>query len=215
MRTAIHAHGCARLRNDPDLIKLTSIVYEGKMIQAKYFPLTLEHMHKEKEYLDLIQKANLAEERIISYVDTLVTAMNPMPMDNFNKIHTVPDPHLCCIDICLLDPNEYDEHYLKIVNCVQRHVCRVEGYCKGKKSKSNQCRFGFPFQKAEKTELKFTETKTKVSAEMNLARNDPFMNPHIRLVAEEWLCNSDCQIITDARAAQDYIAKYACKGIYI
>ena len=54
MRTAIHAHGCARLRNDPDLIKLTSIVYEGKMIQAKYFPLTLEHMHKEKEYLDLI-----------------------------------------------------------------------------------------------------------------------------------------------------------------
>jgi hypothetical protein len=41
------------------------------------------------------------------------------------------------------------------------------------------------------------------------------MYPHIRLVAEEWLCNSDSQIITDARAAQDYKAKYACKGIII
>ena len=91
------------------------------MIQAKYFPLE-EHMkQREKEYLDIIEKGKLAEERIISYVDTLVTAMNPKKMD-YSQINGPPDPHPCCIDICLLDPEEYDEDYFKIVNCCQRHV---------------------------------------------------------------------------------------------
>lgn len=224
-RTSIHAHGCARFKNDPDIIKLTTIVYEGKkLIRDSPFPIQFhgdmnDPYQIEKfnnQYLEIIQKiekSKQAEERIITYVDTLVTAMNPKQFD-YSQINGVPDPHPCCIDICLLDPEQYDEDYLELVNCVQRHVCRTEGYCKSKKkSLANKCRFGFPFKLLNESQIVFNETKTKVHAEIELKRNDPFMNPHIRVVTHEWRGNTDTQVILDAKAAQDYIAKYACKGI--
>lgn len=79
------------------------------MIQAKYFPLE-EHMkQREKEYLDIIEKGisgrkNNLLRRHVSH-------------SNESKKNGPPDPHPCCIDICLLDPEEYDEDYFKIFNC--------------------------------------------------------------------------------------------------
>lgn len=163
--------------------------------------------------MNFIQKGKEAEERIITYVDTIVTAINPKQTD-LNIINpVVPDPHPCCIDICLIDPDDYDEDYLELVNCVQRHVCRTSGYCKNKKkSLQNQCRFGYPFLLRDQSEIIFTESNTRVHAEVEFKRNDPYMNPHIRLATHEWRGNTDTQVILDSRAAQDYIAKYACKG---
>ncbi len=34
-RSSIHAHGCARLKNDPGLIKLTALVYIGRKAAEK------------------------------------------------------------------------------------------------------------------------------------------------------------------------------------
>ncbi len=132
---------------------------------------------------------------------------------DFNQINKVPDPHPCCIDISLLDPDQYDSDYIELVNCVQRHVCRTTGYCKSKKKQmQNKCRFGYPFLLREQSEIIFKETNTRVHAEVEIKRNDPYMNPHIRVATHEWRGNTDAQVILDARAAQDYIAKYACKG---
>ena len=110
-------------------------------------PLQEDQITKYDEYMNLIQKGKEAEERIITYVDTIVTAMNPKQTD-LNIINpVVPDPHPCCIDICLIDPDDYDEDYLELVNCVQRHVCRTSGYCKNKKKdyKILNHKFLFPF----------------------------------------------------------------------
>jgi hypothetical protein len=214
VRTSIHAHGAVRFKNDPGIVELTTLVYESKMIQAKYFPLNESDINKETEYLDLIERGQLAEIRINTYVDTLITALNPKT--DLSQIPVVPDPHPCCIDICLLDPNQYDDDYLQIVNCCQRHICRVEGYCKSKKKNLiNQCRFGFPRTLTDESKIIFKETKTRVLAEMELATNDPYMNPHIRLLEQEWRGNTDAQIILDSKSAEDYIAKYACKGMLI
>jgi hypothetical protein len=64
-RTSIHAHGCARFKNDPDIIKLTTIVYEGKkLIRDSPFPIQFhgdmnDPYQIEKfnnQYLEIIQK---------------------------------------------------------------------------------------------------------------------------------------------------------------
>ncbi len=214
-RTSIHAHGCVKLKNDPDLIKLTSIVYIGKK-KLQEFPLTQEKYlaNKEHKYLELIRKSEIAEQTIINYVDTLVTAMNPADYQNLEP--DVQAEHPCCIDICLLDPAEYDEDYLKLVNCCQRHFCRIPGYCSNKKKKTiKQCRFGFPFKLQETTEIIFTETLNRVLAEIKLARNDPWMNSHNKLITHQWRGNTDMQAVLDAKSARDYIAKYAAKGFLI
>ena len=211
MRTAIHAHGCARLKNDPDIIGLTASVYAAKMIKAKHIPFTEEDSITQTEYFKILKIGDEAEERVITYVDTLITAINPR--ESLPEIIQTPDPHPCCIDINLLNPEEYDEDYLQILNCTQRHVCRVDGYCKSKKSNlKNKCRFGYPFEKLEKSEIMFTETKTRVLAEINLARNDVFMNPHNRMISHNWRANTDLQAIIDYLSAQNYICKYATKG---
>ncbi len=142
------------------------------------FPLNSDDMPKYNEYLETIKEGDAAYYRVTSYVDTLFTAMNPKDFS---------DPHPCCIDIQLLDENLYDSHYIELVNCTQRHVCRSEGYCKSKKKSTfNQCRFGYPFELNESTKIMFSENINKlVDAVIVLARNDPYMNPHIRVIAQE------------------------------
>ncbi len=209
-RTAIHAHGCIKLKNDPDLIKLTSIVYLGK-ISMQQFPLTQNKMKEgqEKILIQNIINGNKAESIVISYVDTLVTAMNPSDYTLMEK--KVPEPHPCCIDINLLDINEYDQDYIDLVNCCQRHMCRIPGYCVKSAKKPLDCRFGYPFEIQEDTTIQFSETLTRVLAEIKLKRNDPWMNAHNRLITQHWRGNTDLQAILDAKSAKDYIAKYATK----
>ena len=89
-----------------------------------------------------------------------------------NKTNDSRSTRSTCIDICLLDPTQYDDDYLQIVNCCKRHVCRTGGYVKVNKKLINQCRFGFPFQTLEQSKIVFKETLTRVMAEMEIKRND-------------------------------------------
>lgn len=211
-RTAIHAHGCVKLKNDPDLIKLTSIVYIGKK-SLQQFPLTQNKINQEQELLQNILNGVIAEQKVVSYVDTLVTAMNPS--DYTLLQNNVPEPHPCCIDINLLDQDQYDQDYINLVNCCQRHICRIPGYCiKQSKKKEKDCRFGFPFELQTHSTIEFSETLTRVLAEIKLKRNDPWMNAHNKLITHHWRGNTDLQAILDAKSAKDYIAKYATKCKY-
>jgi hypothetical protein len=120
----------------------------------------------------------------------------------------VPEPHPCSLKTKdLLDENDYQD----LANCCQRHVCRLDGYCRCKKNKK-ECRFGYPFKLQEKTVIEFEEKKNSVRAHIYLKRNDSNMNMHNRLICHGWRGNVDMQIILDRHAAINYMVKYASKA---
>ena len=154
-----------------------------------------------------------AEEKVIHYADTLQTAMNSReePVDPLNAV--VPDPHPCSIDPTSIMTNQeaMDEDYQTLANCVQRHVCRPNGYCRNKQTKL--CRFHFPKANQKRTEIVFSEiSKDIVRADIVNSRNDPYMNIHNRTMLQHWRANVDIQLILDAHAAMSYMVKYASKA---
>lgn len=153
---------------------------------------------------ETIRIGKLAEHTVCTYTDTLITAMNPRK--DF-KENVCPEPHPCSLDASTI--KDHKEHYENIVNCCQRHVCRLEAYCK---SKSGKCRFGYPFQLEKSTRLEFIETKNSVKAEIHLKRYDPYLNMHNITTEQCWKGNTDMQIILDQHAAISYMVKYATKG---
>ena len=208
-RDAIHSHGVCRLENDPGISMLATLVYKGKL-KEQYFPLAPDMYLNYDAYLDIINRGREAENRILTYVDTLVTAIN---YKDIPQHPVVPDPHPCCIDIQLLDEELYDEDYTELVNCTQRHVCRKNGVCQSKKKNmENICRFGYPFDLNDKSKLLFNEKSGRIDTEICLARNDPYMNPHSRLIAHAWRANVDQSIVVNHRAAVNYMVKYATKS---
>ena len=70
-RTAIHAHGSTRFKNDPGLIDRTSEVYKGRLALknsiGKVFinETDIENLNK------IIGDGNSAEHKVTKYVDTL------------------------------------------------------------------------------------------------------------------------------------------------
>jgi len=208
-RDTIHSHGVSRLKNDPGIAILTTLVYKGKL-KMKNFPLKEDDMYLYDQYLKLIKDGNDAEDRVTSYVDTLITALNKKDIPVNPQ---VPDPHPCCIDIQLLDDSQLENDYIELVNCTQRHVCRMNGYCiSKKKNMENRCRFGYPFAHNEYTKIMFSEIGSKVDSDLCLARNDSYMNPHSRLIAHAWRGNVDQSAVINYMAAINYMVKYATKS---
>ena len=87
----------------------------------------------------------LAEQRVITYVNTILRAMNSRPRFVADSV-TIPDPYPCTKNMLkfLDNPDSVDADYLELSNCSQRHICRPDGYCKSKKG--NRCRFDYPIQ---------------------------------------------------------------------
>jgi len=155
-RNSIHAHGTARLKNDPGLVDLTAKAYRGIKSQMK-FPLEENKILKYPHYVKLINEGSVAEIIMTKYIDTLATAMNPREIHRDTDVEkdSHQHPHPCCFDISLISQADYPNDFIELVNCVQRHVCRLNGYCKKKGTTGFNytkkllaepaCRFGYPF----------------------------------------------------------------------
>jgi hypothetical protein len=215
-RTAIHVHGIVKLKNDPGIVDLVAKTYAGKLLEEEmmdsHFVSSLDQEQIE-EIRYKITEGKAAEERVIAYADTLQTAINTRddPIDPMNAV--APDPHPCSIDPTdLLENKEaMDQDYESLANCVQRHVCRPNGYCRNKETKL--CRFHFPKVNQKETKITFsTICKDNVRADIVNARNDPFMNIHNRTMLQHWRANVDIQLILDSHAAMAYMVKYASKS---
>jgi len=206
-RSSIHAHGAAKFKNDPGLLKLTNNIYIGRQadLQLNNQDNTIEEIKKLEE-LSLL--GTQSESTVITYTDTLLTAVNPREKTK-NTIDTT-GPHPCSIDTTGMSDDQLNEDYSEIINVCQRHTCRVEGYCKSTKG---GCRFGYPLNVSNKTTIEFTMGKNgNIKAEIHVKRNDPMMNIHSRIVAHNWRGNVDMQIILDQQAAVNYMVKYITKG---
>lgn len=83
-------------------------------------------LEKREDLQKLVQEGIEAEQKVIAYTNTLLTANNTRIQPN--QTTGVPDPHPCSIDPRTVTDKEKD--YEDIINCCQRHVCRLNGYCK-------------------------------------------------------------------------------------
>ena len=189
--------------------KLTEKVYAGRLASKYLIGKILDD-----DTYDNLQRAITegiqSEETVVTYTDTLITAWNPRETQHERA---VPDPHPCSVSIDDFNKEESDKYYEDLINCVQRHTCRPSGYCKSNKQSMNgQCRFGYPFEKNNKTVINFIETENSVKAEIVLKRNDSQMNGHNRIFEEFWQANTDCKIIIDISLCLAYIVKYITKG---
>ena len=126
-----------------------------------------------------------------------LSAMKPRPKTAIHE-NTVPIPHPCSLDQNTIKVEDRQKFYESILNCVQRHICITEGYCKS--TKKEGCRFDFPFEECEASHIEFTETESTVKAHIYLKRNDSFVNVHNKLILSHWCANVDMQIILDQAA---------------
>jgi len=214
-RTAIHAHGVVRLKNDPGLTDLVETVYKGRLCSEnlKRPDFLINHSEEQlSKFRQIVQDGLDCEKRVIAYANTLLTAMNPREVRNVDAV--VPNPHPCSIDMTEIidDDDAMNVHYEALVNCVQRHVCRPALVCRGKVA--GKCRFNYPFSHATATSIVFEPigNTRAVRAKIVYQRNDEFINVHNRTMAHHWLGNVDLQLILDAHAAITYMTKYAAKA---
>ena len=149
-----------------------------------------------------------SEKTVITYTNTLITAMNPRKEPQAN---VVPNPHPCSLDYKTILIEARDSQYEALNNCCQRHVCKIETrYCKS--NPCDKCRFNFPMELSEATHIEFKVTGTAVKASIILKRNYPYMNNHMKIISANWWANVDMQIILDQAAAIAYMVKYATKA---
>ncbi len=189
-RTAIHAHGVVKLKNDPGIANLLTNTYAGRIMADN---LANDEYIAGKSHDELNRCRQIvtdgvsAEFRVLSYVDTLLTAMNTRD-EPVNPIHAaVPDPHPCSKDIIssINNENEMAADYEELANCVQRHVCRPQGYCKSQRG-GTQYRFNYPFDNEDNSRIVFErigETGS-VRAKIVHKRNDKYLNVHNRVMLQ-------------------------------
>src|ERR1035438_1855689 len=93
---------------------------------------TLSNISLERQtaLLKIIQLGEQSERCVLTYVDTLLTAINLR--ENIFDTVGVPDPHPCSKNMLnfLDNDEEIKADYEVLVNCCQRHICQLNGYCK-------------------------------------------------------------------------------------
>ncbi|XP_028419074.1 uncharacterized protein LOC114544711 [Dendronephthya gigantea] len=147
-RGSIHAHGCAKLKNDPDIRLLRKRACQAVLEKEKENEMSPDDF--EFSCQEIVREGEDAERKLISYVDWLVTTVNDdLPDENW----TLPDPHPSAVKATSVDNHDVDYH--RLVNSVERHTRCSPAYCLKKKRVDlpAECRFGFPKPLQEETAL--------------------------------------------------------------
>ena len=191
-------------------------VYSGRLLAEKLKLPSFIEKHSEEELAQFqadVANSLDAERRVIQYADWLLTAVKIRNDDIHTVGATVPDPHPCSKNVVpiLDDPVAMDADYADLANCVQRHVCRPQGYCHN--TRGTGCRFGYPKPNEEETKIVFEPIGTTghQKATIVVKRNDQWLNIHSRTMLHHWRANIDLQLILDPHAAMTYMVKYATK----
>ena len=203
-RGSTHAHGCAKLKNDPGLCELVKIAALGwKEEKAN----KVEPHHNQH----IILYGQYAKQKAIAYADWLVTTVNDsIPDDQW----TLPQLHPCTIRLTNVPDSALNEDYTNLVNTVQRHTRCSPAYCIKQKQNQQQptCRFGYPKECTDQTDITFEQLSNgDLRATLTTKRNDPRINSHNRLMLQNWRANVDLQVIVDMTACARYMAKYVSK----
>ena len=130
-----------------------------------------------------------------------------------------PVIHPCQRQLSDIPDTERGSDYIDMLNTVQRHTRCSTAYCLRKKHNSTDltCRFNFPLELCQQTELKFEEVISRdnnvhYKANILTKRNDARLNNHQQIMLQNWRANCDIQVVIDHYACLEYLAKYAAKG---
>ena len=109
-----------------------------------------------------IVEGKKASQAVCEYVDWLLSTYNPNPPDKGSCIK--PSIHPCQSqhkDIVIM--RQSDDHYVDLLDMVQRHTCCSTNYCLSKKQDEAdlRCRFHFSFQPCASIKLEFEPIHTK------------------------------------------------------
>ncbi|XP_052130984.1 uncharacterized protein LOC127751444 [Frankliniella occidentalis] len=133
----------------------------------------------------------------LKYFTNLVTCQNPDLSFRPNLIHP------CSKNIT--DIVNLEDDLAELVNRVQRHSCSTS-YCLKKRNRIvRDCRFGFPKDLQESSELSVSDG----GHEIVFQRNDQFVNNFNPWILQTWRSNIDFSPIVSERILYKYIAKYA------
>ena len=210
-RTAIHAHGVVKLKNYPGLVDLATKAYIGMLAQQRIDSGRETCAQELNQLIEAKRVGDMSKKRVLSYAETLISCWNIRDASQFNPV--VPDPHPASKrpPSDLQDTTAFNDDLEELANCVQRHVCRPNGYCYSRKH--DGCRFSFPQERRSESELVFEQSSSgEVTAKLLLKRNDEFMNPHLPAILPFWRANMDIQIVVDTDACIRYLVKYATKA---
>ena len=185
-RGSPHVHGLAWLPNAPDAEKLLSC-------------------DESSQFLDVV-------EHVISYVDQIVSTMNPgIPADGNNMQNAVPlpkkKPHVCNRSYTKITDMNMD--LVDLIATCQRHTRCSTAYCLKKKKGMQECRFGYPKPLQPTTSITSQEDGEPV---VLTARNDSLLNGYNPVQLSAWRANVDLQYVVSRQKVTKYVAKYATKS---
>ena len=214
-RGSTHAHGCAKLHNDPGLCTLIekaaaawAITEEQQGNSSGNCSASPQHASDERDRI--IREGMEAKALVLQYADWLVTTCNEALPDNS---WCIPTPHPCTISI--QNVSDLDEDYHNLTNTVECHTRCSTAYCLRRKSGQQdlQCRFDYPRPTQTSSTINFERLADgTIRATLTTCRNDPRVNSHNRLLLQNWRANVDLQIIIDIQACARYMAKYVAKS---
>ena len=164
-RGSPHVHGLAWLPNAPDAEKLLSC-------------------DESSQFLDVV-------EHVISYVDQIVSTMNPgIPADGNNMQNAVPlpktKPHVC--NRSYTEITDMNMDLVDLIATCQRHTRCSTAYCLKQKKGKQECRFGYPKPLQPTTSITSQEDGEPV---VLTARNDSLLNGYNPVQLSAWRANVD------------------------
>ena len=127
MRGSIHCHGLAKLKDDPGICELTEKALKG-YLASKSLRENPNISETERDILQIdIANGESAESQVCEYVDSLMTAVNPIdgPIDEWVK----PNIHPCKRKLETIPEEEIEQDYVDLANSVQRHTKCSSAYC--------------------------------------------------------------------------------------
>ena len=183
-RGSPHVHGLAWLKDAPDVEQLLST---------------------EEDVMTAV-------EEITSYVDGLVSTMNPaIAPDGSDADSAAPvpktNPHVCNKSYAEIDDVQMD--LVDLIATCQRHTRCSAAYCLKTKKGKQECRFGFPKPLQQVTTI---VTEEDGEPAVITARNDCLLNAYNPVQLSAWRANVDMTYVLSRQKVIKYVAKYATKS---
>ena len=105
-----HAHGCAKLKNEPGICKLVEKAAKGWAISNDITIKNIPQFQSETDKAQFLLEAEEAKSVVLKYAGWLVTTCNEaMPNDSWN----LPSPHPCAVS--LHNVTDLDEDYRNLL----------------------------------------------------------------------------------------------------